>query len=172
MQLPISNTTLIAFLCSVPLLVPGCASTPPINTEAPSQQAPQIAKETPPATSTPTPAITPPQAQTPKGPNPDSARNGDSSSPSFLGCWSGGPPYDGASLVRTTYKFELNNTFSGKTEVRSRYVNEAFTWEGTWRQDGQYILAVSDKDGSKVAFQIRSNYEIQQVGQNFQYARC
>jgi Tol biopolymer transport system component len=57
-------------------------------------------------------------------------------------------------------------------EVRSRYVNEAFTWEGTWRQDGQYILAVSDKDGSKVAFQIRSNYEIQQVGQNFLYARC
>jgi Tol biopolymer transport system component len=51
-------------------------------------------------------------------------------------------------------------------------VNETFSWEGTWSQDGEYILAVSDKDGSKVTFLIRSNYEIQQSGQNFQYTKC
>ena len=172
MQLPISNATLISFICFVALLIAGCASTSPTATEAASQQVPQITNETPPATSTPAPSITAPQAHTSKEPSPDSASSGNSSSTSFLGCWAGGPPYDGNSLVRATYVFKENNTFTAISEVRSQYVNETFSWEGTWSQDGEYILAVSDKDGSKVTFLIRSSYEIQQVGQNFQYAKC
>lgn len=95
-----------------------------------------------------------------------------SSSPTFLGCWSGGPPYDGVSLVTATYVFESNNTYSAKQEIRSQYVNKDFTWIGTWEHEGDYILAVSDNNGDKVTFKILSNHEINQVGQNFNYSRC
>ncbi|MFM6011029.1 MAG: hypothetical protein ACKO99_10375 [Dolichospermum sp.] len=95
-----------------------------------------------------------------------------SSSPSFLGCWSGRPPYDGVSLVRATYVFESNNTYSVKTEIRSQHLNQNFNWKGRWERDGDYIVAVSDDDGKEVAFKILSDYELNQVGQNFNYSRC
>ena len=93
-----------------------------------------------------------------------------SSSHSFLGCWKGGPPYDGVSAVLATYVFESNNAYSAKQEIRSQYVNKDSTWTGTWENEGDYILAVSDS--GKVTFKILSDYEIHQVGQNFNYSRC
>ena len=88
------------------------------------------------------------------------------------GCWSGGPPYDGVSYVRATYVFESNNTYSAKQEIRSQHVNQDFTWTGRWEHDGDYIVAVSDDDGKKATFKILSDYELNQVGQNFNYSRC
>ena len=96
-----------------------------------------------------------------------------SSSPSFLGCWQGGPPANGGTLVIATYVFESNNAYSAKQEIRSQYVNKDSTWTGTWENEGDYILAVSDdSDVGKVTFKILSDYEIHQVGQNFNYSRC
>ena len=95
-----------------------------------------------------------------------------SSSPSFLGFWQGGPPANGGTLVIATYVFESNNAYSAKQEIRSQYVNKDSTWTGTWENEGDYILAVSDSDGGKVTFKILSDYEINQVGQNFNYSKC
>lgn len=94
------------------------------------------------------------------------------SSPSFLGCWQGGPPANGGPLVIATYVFESNNAYSAKQEIRSQYVNKDSTWTGTWENEGDYILAVSDSDGGKVTFKILSDYELNQVGQSFNYSRC
>lgn len=104
--------------------------------------------------------------------NSDSPSSSVSSSPSFVGCWSGGPPYDGGSHVLATYVFESNNTYSAKQEIRSQHLNQDFTWTGRWEHDGDYIVAVSDDDGKKATFKILSDYELNQVGQNFNYSRC
>lgn len=104
--------------------------------------------------------------------NSDSPSSNVSSSPSFVGCWSGGPPYDGVSHVLATYVFESNNTYSAKQEIRSQHLNQDFTWTGRWEHDGDYIVAVSDDDGKKATFKILSDYELNQVGQNFNYSRC
>lgn len=95
-----------------------------------------------------------------------------SSSPSFLGCWKGGPPYDGVSAILTTYVFESNNTYSAKNVILSQHLNEEFNWTGRWERDRDYIVAVSDDDGKKATFKILSDYELNQVGQNFNYSRC
>ena len=176
MKMTRSRSILIALLLSVSFVIPACTSKSPMATEAPAQKAtPSLtatATETPAPIYTPTSTVAPAQELRPEVANSDSSISVVSSSASFLGCWSGGPLYDGVSLVRATYVFESNNTYSAKQEIRSQYVNQNLTWKGTWKHDGDYILAVSGNDDSKVTFQILSGFTINQVGQNFNYTRC
>jgi hypothetical protein len=189
MKMPRLRSIFITFLLAGSFVIPACTSKPPIATETstptatetPTETPTQKATETPTPTATetptpPTPTATPTYTPTPTvtpnyTPTPTITPTQDPR-PSFLGCWSGGPPYDGVSFVRATYVFESNNTYSAKQEIRSQYVNQNSTWKGSWKHDGDYILAISDNDGGKVTFQILSDYKINQVGQNFNYSKC